>query len=309
MSSNFKSNYPEGKISFLFTTTPSLVERLKAKYSTVSIYSKYVKKVFTKELKEDNSEEFISWVDLHTIPPLDDINTHTFKRKIESKKPIVMFFFEYEKENKKKMIEMLEKVVEKFYPDINFVYSDSKYHKSHVKMLGGKRDNFPTAVLQFFSRDSHYLFPDSVSFEAEKIVQWINAINKDLVPPSYKSVPSKEEIDKMKNDQNDEKEKKMKLPLLKIEKGKGFYFYFYFYFLNHFIFCSVVDLLSDNWHQIVLESRTNVVVNYFVPWCDICRTVEEIWKNLAKKYENSDIIFARCKLQKKILNFPFTHFN
>ncbi|CAK87670.1 unnamed protein product (macronuclear) [Paramecium tetraurelia] len=52
----------------------------------------------------------------------------------------------------------------------------------------------------------------------------------------------------------------------------------------------VVQLTSDNFKSIVLDSKQDVLVKFHLPWCSLCKNMDEIYKALAKIYAYSEYV-------------------
>ncbi|CAD8084226.1 unnamed protein product [Paramecium sonneborni] len=49
----------------------------------------------------------------------------------------------------------------------------------------------------------------------------------------------------------------------------------------------VIELTSDNFNQVVLESKQDVLVKFFAPWCGHCKNMAEAYKTLAANLANN----------------------
>lgn len=51
---------------------------------------------------------------------------------------------------------------------------------------------------------------------------------------------------------------------------------------------SVLDLIPDNFDQVVLNSGKPALVEFFAPWCGHCKKLAPIWEELAEKFSFAD---------------------
>ncbi|CAD8116986.1 unnamed protein product [Paramecium sonneborni] len=49
----------------------------------------------------------------------------------------------------------------------------------------------------------------------------------------------------------------------------------------------VIELTSDNFNSIVLDSKQDVLVKFFAPWCGHCKNMAEAYKTLAANLANN----------------------
>ncbi|CAD8179959.1 unnamed protein product [Paramecium pentaurelia] len=55
----------------------------------------------------------------------------------------------------------------------------------------------------------------------------------------------------------------------------------------------VIELTSDNFNSIVLESKQDVLVKFFAPWCGHCKNMAEAYKTLAANLaDNQNVLIA-----------------
>ncbi|XP_076952633.1 putative protein disulfide-isomerase A6 [Bidens hawaiensis] len=62
---------------------------------------------------------------------------------------------------------------------------------------------------------------------------------------------------------------------------------------------SVVVLNSDNFNEIVLDSKKDVLVEFYAPWCGHCQTLAPIYESVATAFRNEeDVVIAKLDADK-----------
>ena len=285
LSSVFVERLEKRKVSVAFTNSPRFSTMQKVKLlPTLRLYQKNTDPVST--LFQFSVEDMFKWVEENTAPVIEEINTETFQEKIQSKKTLALFFLDYSEERNKEFgINLSNMVARKFSPQIQFVYADGENHRIHVQKFGCSGKKIPSLLVQVFSTSLHYCFPDERDFNFDSVVEFIQSVRDKAIQPSFASGLTNREVQELENSSQKSEEEKEILQKIRSDRNRG---------VDNIAMGSVIELVANKWIEVVAKSNANVVVNYYVNWCQFCSQLDPIWTILASKFSNrTDIIFAR----------------
>lgn len=64
------------------------------------------------------------------------------------------------------------------------------------------------------------------------------------------------------------------------------------FFAFAFIASSVVELTSDNWDRLVIESGKSSFVKFYAPWCGHCKKMKPDWEKLGEEADKFDVLIG-----------------
>lgn len=66
---------------------------------------------------------------------------------------------------------------------------------------------------------------------------------------------------------------------------------------------AIIDVTQDNFHQEVLQSETPTIVDFWAPWCGVCRTVRPHVDSFAEKEkENIKVVAVNAQEHPDLAN-------
>jgi len=220
---------------------------------SVMLYKQYdEKKALFGGHQTANLTEFILY---HSIPIIDEIGPHNFKRYIETGKPLAYLFVDLTVEGQKDtFVGHVKELAAATRDKLNWVFIDSSKYIKHGERLGLSGKTIPALAIEKMEEGLHYAYDELAAIAPEGVTTWVNKFLAGEVPPTIKS----EEIPTDNS-------------------------------------APVRVLVAKNFDEVVNDETKDVLVEFYAPWCGHCKKLAPVYDELAAslKETHPNVIIAK----------------
>jgi len=207
-------------------------------------------------LIETVNEELANHVASYSLPDLTELDPSAFPRYIAAPQPFALFAFPYDSEDKDAILADLEQAAKETSGTFRWVYGDSAQFGSALARFGASGEVFPTALAWYTDAKGEIAV---VAFNEEDtlVVSELGRWAKSVIDGTVKPFRKSEAIP----ESNDE--------AVKVIVGKTF-------------------------DELVTNRQTNILVEFYAPWCGHCKSLAPIYDELAEAFAGNDqVIIAK----------------
>ncbi|KAI8456834.1 thioredoxin-like domain-containing protein [Phakopsora pachyrhizi] len=206
--------------------------------------------------QEFTDENVSKFVSENSIPLLNEVSPKNFAMYEAAGIPLAYLFIEPNNPEREALIKALEPVAKEFKGKISFVWIDANQFSDHGKTLGLSATNWPAFTIQDLGKQTKYPFDEKKAIDQNSIMNFVKSFVDGKLSPSLKSQPIPQ------------------------KQGPG----------SHV-------LVSDSFDDVVFgdDSRRDVFIKFYAPWCGHCKRLKPIWDNLAASFNQSstDVVITK----------------
>jgi hypothetical protein len=190
-----------------------------------------------------------------SFPAIIRIDDKNYARYRNNRKPLFMAWFELNSPSSGDLLKSFTEIANKF-PQFAFGYVDYEEKKERLYKLGGFKQIPNTIIRVDFSTESSYIY-EGKTFSVDAVSEWISGIVSGSVKANVLSEPSKQKKNLIfwKN--------------LKI---------FFFITVPENNDGPVQKIVGLNFDQIVFDSNKDVLIQYYIDWCQGCKYLQSFDK-------------------------------
>lgn len=186
--------------------------------------------------------EMEDFIKVNAVPNLATIRTETFMDYVDAGRPLVYIFSDSE-ELQNELHEKLLPVAEKYKGKFSFVHIDANEYPTQADFLNLKRDQWPALSIHNFKTGARYPLDQTTDLkDVAKVQEFLDSVHQDKEKPTIKSQSF---ADKKEDD-------------------------------------AVQVVVGNDFEEIVLDKSKDVFIEVYAPWCQHCRAMEPVWKQLGE---------------------------
>uniref|UniRef100_A0A1A9Z391 Protein disulfide-isomerase n=1 Tax=Glossina pallidipes TaxID=7398 RepID=A0A1A9Z391_GLOPL len=261
------------RFAFGITSNDEVIAKYEAKDGAVVLFKPFDEKktVFDDSFDEENLKKFVQ---VHSLPLIVEFN-HESASKIfgGSIKSHLLFFVSKEAGHIEKHVEPLRELAKEHRNDILFVTisSDEEDHARIFEFFGMSKEEVPTVRLIKLEEDMAKYKPESNDLSAEVIKDFLQKFMNGMLKQHLLSQELPDDWDKN----------------------------------------PVKVLVATIFDTVVYDTKKDVLVEFYAPWCGHCKQLAPIYDQLGEKYKDHDsIVIAKMDAtaneleHTKISSFP-----
>ena len=198
--------------------------------------------VFTGEaeqLSESKGDYFVKWLNIESIGPFVEIGPDNFAKLHDSMIPLGYLFYNTPEE-KEELSELFQKLGKEYHGKINFGSLDAKKYGKHAENLNMKQQ-FPFFAIHDMVANLKYGLPQLTEEEFENLEDAI-VLDKKAIAKLVKDLINGKADPIVKSE-----------PIPVAQKS------------------SVVKVVALNHDKIINDTKKDVLVKYYAPWCGHCK--------------------------------------
>ncbi|AQZ18915.1 PDI1 (YCL043C) and EUG1 (YDR518W) [Zygosaccharomyces parabailii] len=214
--------------------------------------------VFKGEQKslEDDVDALEAWVKVEGLPYFGEVNGETFASYVESGLPLAYFFYNNDEE-KEEYLAFFTKLGKEYRGKLNFAGLDAGKFGKHAENLNMK-EQFPLFAVHNMSSNLKYGLSQLADEEFEKLTEPTKLNTKDITKLVDDILAGKAEAIVKSEEIPDTQES------------------------------AVIKIVGKNHDDIINDSKKDVLVKYYAPWCGHCRRLAPIYEELANVIASDD---------------------
>lgn len=199
------ANQLRDEFLFGYTTRMDFAHKEKVETPAIILYKQFDegKSVFPENLdeslvfqgtdKEITSEQITKFIQVNSVPLMNDIGPENYAKYIDAGLPIAFLFFGDE-EQKKAAGKEVEPIAKKYRGKVSFVYCDGKLYGGHAANLNLK-ETWPALAIQVPDNGLKYPFDQSKEIKESDVDEFVASFVDGKLKPSIKSAPIPEKND------------------------------------------------------------------------------------------------------------------
>uniref|UniRef100_A0A8C7F0T6 protein disulfide-isomerase n=1 Tax=Oncorhynchus kisutch TaxID=8019 RepID=A0A8C7F0T6_ONCKI len=243
-------------VPFGITSNDAVYSKFEVSKDGVVLFKKFDegRNTFDGELSK---ADLLAFIKANQLPLVIEFTEQTAPKIFggEIKSHILMFVPKAADDFADKMVEF-KKASEGFKGKILFIFIDSEVDDNQriLEFFGLKKEECPAIRLITLEDEMTKYRPESEAITADNIVAFCTLFTEGKLKPHLMSQDIPEDWDKN----------------------------------------PVRVLVGKNFEEVVFDSKKNVFVEFYAPWCGHCKQLDPIWTKLGEKYQDSaDIVVAK----------------
>jgi protein disulfide-isomerase A1 len=192
----------------------------------------------------------LTFLTANSMRSVDEIGPGNYQKYVKRGLPICWLFTDPSSKETEALLENYRKVAPAFKADVSMVYLSGVQYKQMASKMGLDGSKMPGLSIEN-SGGEHFVHPQDQDLTAESMEKFLKGFVSGELQPTVKSEPLPAKL-----------------------------------FDEH----NVATIVGDNFKEVVLDEKKDVLIEFYAPWCGHCKTLAPKWNKLGEALKGVDSI-------------------